>query len=495
MDDANENEEKESGGGFDIRLVKSYLAFAKGAIKARKLTIIALLAVGIVLTGLVVKFIPRTYTCTTVLTTVENAVLDSDRGPRPLAGAKSMVMRHENLELIIKETDLVKKYPWRRPPLLAFKDRMLQGLFGKPDAKTMVAILVGTMEGKIQVDSEDNDLTIIVDWSDRVTAAELAQATLDGFLKIRHRAEISAFQEKMAILDSHASKMREEISGLAEQLDAAAAAAAAEANKAAAKAGASAAPARVAAPLLAARPKTPITDEQLPELRERLASLKQRLTAAEGERSSRIREETAKLDELKLRLTPNHPQVITQDERVAMASQVPSELALMRAEAGDLESQVKQRDAMMKAGVGTSAGAAGGRATAAGGTEQLPNAVAMILSREEGDPALRAQLSGAVVRYGSLRDDVRAAKLSLDTAQAAFNHRYQVVIPVEEPSKPTKPNLLGVAAGGFFLSLLLALLVPIITELRRGVLVEYWQVDAFQLPVLADLRLPPAGKE
>jgi hypothetical protein len=112
------------------------------------------------------------------------------------------------------------------------------------------------------------------------------------------------------------------------------------------------------------------------------------------------------------------------------------------------------------------------------------------LDEEDADPALAAQISGAVVRYGSLRDDVRGAKLSLDTAQAAFNHRYQVVIPVEAPNRPSKPQLGVVAGAGLALTLLLALILPVLLELRRDVLVERWQIDHFQLPVLAELRLP-----
>jgi hypothetical protein len=38
-------------------------------------------------------------------------------------------------------------------------------------------------------------------------------------------------------------------------------------------------------------------------------------------------------------------------------------------------------------------------------------------------------------------------------------------------------------------------LVPIIGELRGGMVVEYWQVRDFQLPVLGELRLPPGSNE
>jgi len=116
--------------------------------------------------------------------------------------------------------------------------------------------------------------------------------------------------------------------------------------------------------------------------------------------------------------------------------------------------------------------------------------VLKLLDRDDVDPAHSAQMSGAVVRYASLRDEVRGAKLALDTAQAAFNHRYQVVIPVEKPNAPIKPKMGVVIGVGIFLSLLLGFGIPVAVELKRGVLVARWQVDHLRFPVLAELRLP-----
>jgi hypothetical protein len=119
-DTGDENEAESSGGGFNIELVRSYLAFAKGALAARKLLMAIVLALGVALAVLVVRLIPRTYSVTTVMMTVDTAVLDGERaGPRSWAGAEGLVMRHENLESLIKETGLLKKYVERRPPSLA----------------------------------------------------------------------------------------------------------------------------------------------------------------------------------------------------------------------------------------------------------------------------------------------------------------------------------------------------------------------------------------
>jgi uncharacterized protein involved in exopolysaccharide biosynthesis len=372
------------------------------------------------------------------------------------------------------------------------KDRIIEGVFGKMDKKTLMAVLVGTLESKLEVTVEKDNLEIKVNWSDKVTAAELAEATKQGFLKMRHTAEISAFQEKMAILDNHAATLRTEVDDLAAQIKASLAAKAAEAAKSGVTPGGTKLKTADAATVVRTiRSRRAPADAALPELRAALDASKKKLATAEDDRRQRMNTERAKLDELKLRLTPMHPQVITQEERLGMASQVSSDLALLRAEVADAEAQLRQREAM----AATSGGAAGAAVRTAAGApgaaaEPLPAEILELLDREDTEPALAAQMSGAVIRYARLRDDVRGSKLALDTAQAAFNHRYQVVIPVEEPNKPSKPNLLVIALAGLVLSLLLGFIVPILLELRSGVIVEKWQVQHLQLPVLAELRLP-----
>ncbi len=492
MEDDSEDNGEGGRGGLNAEVVRSYIAFARRAARAHKLMIGLVLAIGLVLTVLIVRLVPKTYTVTTVLMAVETTVLDGDHGgPRSWAGAEGLILRHENLEALIKGTGLLKKYEPRRPTLLKLKDKIIESAFGPMDDKTLMTVLVGTLESRLTVALEKDTLEITVSWSDAATAAELAEAAKDGFLEMRHRAEISAFQEKMGILDSHASKLREEIDALAIQLNESLHAKAAEKAAALNKDAAGASKGGGLA-LLGLRHRAAISDDQLPELREKLAAMKQKLAAAETDRTNRLSTERAKLDELKVKFTPNHPQVMAQEERLGIASQVPSDLALLRSETADMDAQIRQREAMAKTGqMLPGLGAVATRAPAS--AEPLPSEILSLLDREDADPAVSAQMSGAVIRYGALRDEVRGAKMALDTAQAAFNHRYQVVIPVEVPSKHAKPNLAVVGGACIFLFLLIALALPIVLELRRGVLVERWQVDHFQLPVLAELRLPERG--
>ncbi len=483
-----EDESQEGGSAINVEVLRSYLTFARQAIKRRRLLVGFVGVLGLVLTFLVAKYLPRTYVCETAMMTVTSGVLESDRGPQPLAGAEGMIMSHDSLEQLINSIGLKKKYIERRPPLLALKDRLIAAVFGPMDDKVLTAVLIGTLGSKISVKAEKDTLTIDAEWHDGQTAAEIAEAAREGFLRVRHTAEMSAFQDKMAILDSHAAALRNEISSLAQQMKESLAAKRAE-LEAEAKSGAKGGPAPAIKRTVRARTSgKPAGDEQLPEIKARLATLKQQLAAAEGERNARIRGEEAKLDDLKLRFTPSHPQVITQQERVGIAQQVSSELQQLRGEVQDLESQIRQREAMQQHRPSTIISAT---STEAVGSEPLPVEIIGLLDEEDVDPALHAQISGAVTRYGSLRDDIRGAKLALDTAQAAFVRRYRVTVPVEVPSSPVKPKKAVVLGAGAFLSLIFALLLPILLEIKRDVVVERWQVNQFQLPVLAELRLPP----
>jgi hypothetical protein len=493
MDQApDDNEESgEQGAGLNLEVARSYLNFARNAIVRHRILGVVIAIAGIALTIVIVKYLPRTYTCETVMMTVSSGVLDEDRGPQPLAGAEGMILSHDNLDKLIKDIDLKKKYLTRRPPLLALKDKIIRSVFGPMDDKTLTAVLIGTLGSKMVVDVEKETLTIDVDWSDGETAADIAEAARESFLHLRHTAEISAFQDKMAILDSHAVALRSEIGVLAEQMKQSLAAKRAE-LEAEAKAENAKLPVAVRRPVSVRVTHKAVTDEQLPALRERLATTKQKLSAAENERSARMRDEQTKLEDLKLKFTPSHPQVITQQERFGMASQVSSELMLLRSEVQDMESQIRQREAMQQRPSSSVLSAATSEAL---GSEPLSSEIVGLLDEKDADPALAAQISGAVVRYGSLRDDIRGAKLALDTAQAAFSRRYQVTVPVEVPTSPTKPKKGARIGAGAAIAILLALIVPILLEVRRDVVVERWQVNQLQLPVLAELRLPAGNSK
>jgi uncharacterized protein involved in exopolysaccharide biosynthesis len=493
VDDVDEQAEGAEGSNNQAEMLRSYLAFARRAIAQRWRTALIILGVGFGLTAAAGVYLPRTFSCTTVLMALGNPVLDSRDTSSALTGASDLIMRHENLEAMIKELDLVRNAEARRPPLLSLKDRIMRSLLGDQTEKVKIASLVGTLENKITVTAEKGDLSIKAEWNDGRTAADLAGAARESFIKARHTAEISAFEEKMAILDGYAGKLRVEIGDLAQQLNTARDQKLNEVRaetQSKMKDSAAAQP-RVAPPPVAHH--TIEADTQTPALREKLTALKAKLATAEADHDRRVAEQQSKFEEMKLRLTALHPEVITQGERVAMAQQIPSELALMRSEVKDIQDELTVRESLAPAGSGQTGGGfgAGRIGAAAPGADVLPPDINDLLQRDNLDPALTAQLSGSVMKYTTLRNDLLSTRIDLDTAQAAFNHRYQVIVPAEVPTKADKPKPALIWGAGLILALILSMAVPVLSELRRGVIIERWQVQSLQLPVLAELRLPP----
>ena len=121
MSDLEDDSEEGGGNQNQAELMRSYLAFGKRAIAARWHLSALIGAVGVGLTVGVMILFPRTYKCTTQLMAVGNTVLDGNNYQNPLAGAEGLILRHENLEAIIRDTNLVSNIEARRPPLLKFK--------------------------------------------------------------------------------------------------------------------------------------------------------------------------------------------------------------------------------------------------------------------------------------------------------------------------------------------------------------------------------------
>ena len=232
-----------------------------------------------------------------------------------------MITRNENLETIIRETGLIKKLEERRPPLLKLKDDLRATISGPIPDEYRIAALVGTLRTKISVATEWNTLTISVAWTDGKTAAEIAAAARESFIKSRHSAEMSAFEDKASILEGHSAKLREEIESLAEQIkkrkD--------DKTEQRRLSSATAAPVAAAGPAPIARVeprRSPVSNERLKLTEQELETKKRRLTEFENERDRRVREERAKIADLKLKLTPSHPDVVTAEQRLAILAQV-----------------------------------------------------------------------------------------------------------------------------------------------------------------------------
>jgi DNA repair exonuclease SbcCD ATPase subunit len=381
------------------------------------------------------------------------------------------------------------------------RDRLLDIIRGgHPSEEDVQNGLVSYLQSRLSANSTDSVLTITADWQDPQMASRIVAAAQEIFLESRHVAEISTIQEKITILDGHAVKLRQEIDTMAEQLQHIREDRLAEAGKAA-KDLESAVAAPTGAPAPAAPRRVARTaaeaDADLPRLKEELEQKKHALGEIEGDRKRRLLDARARLAELQPKFTEAHPAVRLAAQYVDSLVHPSEQATALEADIATLTSEIKHREGTKSESSSGSAGSApAAAAPAASAAELLPSKVMKLLDEGVGvDPAVNAQLQSAITKYASLRDSIRSARIELDTAQAAFNHRYKVIEPPEPPSKPSKPKVPLLLAGGLIASLFLALAIPVLAELRSGIMVERWQVNQIKLPILAELPFPGRSSE
>ena len=493
------DEESEDSGTPAGELIKSYLAYAARALGRHRM--LGAITTGSLVAATVVAVIvwPRSYQCVTVVAAQDSHVLDGDRMGGSLGGANEVITSSESVAAIVDELQLVKTWETSLPPLSRFKQRIRKMLRGELPASAKREALIGMVQAALYVQPpgwNESKLIISAEWGDAQTAAKLADAADQSFLRARHVAEISTITEYITILEGHANALREEIQGMATQGQGGEKPQAAKPDAAAA----SAAP-RLAAPAPYIPPKAAAPAEDLSELRALVAQRQDALKAMEAERARRLDNAQQILTELRTKFTSAHPMVATAERNVEELSQDTPALVSLRAELKDARDQLKaktaiqQEEAAFRSPGRTVLPGAAGATPGASSVEPLPADIMRLLQEDnkELDPTISAQFRTAVNKFATLRDKIGTARVDLDTAQAAFKHRYQIVIPAEPPSQPSKPKIPVILGAGLLASLVLGLLATVIAELRTGKVVERWQVDLLGVPLLGDIRWPPGA--
>jgi len=501
--------EEEQSGGIPTELILSYLAFAKQALKKRIVLETTIFVVVTTITVVVAIILPRTYHSESRLMAQRSDVL-ATRGDSigdALRGAPDVVLSRENMEKIVKQLDLVRIWDERRPPVLKLKDTIMTKLRGPLSAKDQADGLVGLMKDKltVTVGNGDGTLTLAADWADPESAAKIVEAAEQNFLESRHSAEISMIADYAAILEEHAADARKDVDNLAEQVRKARKEKIARVKEAIAKPekdkdeaeGALSAPHYVPA----ARPVHTggDADEETARLKTQLEAKQRAISDMESERRRRLLEQQARLADLETKFTEAHPSVLDAKQRILALSKEDPQVASARAEVAELEQDLKRRVSSSQATSGAGSTVlmhASGGLSRPPASETLPPEITDLLrDRDIIDPALAEQFDSALRKYRALRDQISSAQIDLDTAQLAFKHRYKIVAPAEAPTKPIKPKIPVILAGGIIGALLLAFAAAILAELRTDRIMQRWQGQQIALPVLADLRFPPGPSE
>jgi hypothetical protein len=445
---------------------------------------------------------PRTYRCAMTITAQHSPALKSFGGERidALGGAALIVRRRESLEAISKSTDLAKNWVKTRSPLHRIKDRLAEMIRGPVDPRYLEDMMVATLETKLWVETGDGTVTFVAEWGDAAMAARLVETAYQNFLEARHVQEISTVAEYISILEGHSVRAKAEAERVNEELqksrDDEASKLARLANPqpvGAAPAPAAAPPARRAPAPSAAAVMDPAATENAAKLKVLIEAKERTIQGMEDDRNARIRDLQNKLTELKLTYTDEHPFVSHVVLNLDALSKPSAQVVTLQSEVKKLRAELAELTPLAPPPPVARRGAASPDRpqTAVGDPQAVADISRLVLeSAPGGDPALVAQLGVAVQKHTALQAEIGTARIALDTAQAAFKHRYKIVRPAEIPIKAIKPDPPKVIGIGMIGSLVFALLLVIALELRSGRIVERWQVHQLGVPILGELRMP-----
>ncbi len=370
----------------------------------------------------------------------------------PTRTASEFVHQRENLLAIIRETNLTPQAKAET----GGKSRLLGG-----DDEDPLNSLVVRLDRALKVTTGDGVVTISVQWNDPQQAYHIIEAALQNFLEARQVQDITAFDEAIALMQGRVAVLRQQL----EKVEAAEG---------------SSLPADYGSPSSTVVPRTFSTQSQ--QSAEELARLKSLLDAKERavrdlEEARRRRqvELLAQLEERRGIYSDAHPTVIALRRELAAFGPESAQLVALRDEEAKLREEYRARLA----------------AEPRPRTGESNRPAASSVSRA-GPGQESERLREARAQFQNMLGRVNEAQLALDTARAAFKHRYTVIRPAEVPRSPFAPNPLKVFGVGGALSLLLGLFFAVLPDLRAGRVVERWQVERrLDLPVLAEFRAPP----
>ena len=462
------------------------------------------ISLALVMAGLAIgalKVIPKTYESSVTLHAKKSEYLSPDRDGRLTDDADVLLHRREVLADMVERTNLVKEWKARRSPLFRLKDSLYGMLIGVTSDKDLGAIMEAKLNDQLTVATEGDTVTITVSWTDPEIAARLASAAQQAFLEERRVQEVGLLAESMEILRKHSATLEKEITDEISK----ARALVLEKNKAvkaenaqkmadANKKLASQPRAAAAPPSLVDAPTAPVvSDADL----SRIAALETQIKTKEAALANLINASGSAIVELQAKLAQAraiykeaHPVVADLKQQVQAAQAEPPMAGQLRSEIANLESE---RAAL--GGTGTvSSGAS--RARAVRGPALGAGALAALKEVEEfeiTDPDIdyaRSKISWAMRKYSDIQFKLDEGHLNLETAQAAFRHRYRVVTPAEVPNKATKPEPAKVILGAVFGGLAFGVLLVLFLEFRHGLIYESWQVESsLGLPIVADIEI------
>ena len=466
---------------IDWQRVREWAGFVlRSTRRRRKLGLLAFAVAGALSVG-VIAMLPRTYHVETQLLAQKNSLMPALGNPgrtvpsdadAPTRAAPETVLRRDNLVSLMKQTDLMRQWDLTRLPHLKLKDKLVTLLFGPPTEEERTTAVLEYLEKMLKVTTAESTVTIAIDWPNRDLAYRLVDAAQQNFLEQRHGVEVSAIAETITILEGHAASLKESIDAAMEDLN----------RVQATKPGRVARPGP-AAPVVRRDPADEAARAEAAEVKVLLDTKRRAINELEDFRRRRLAELQSELVQKRAVYADAHPAVMTVLQSIASLQEDSPQLASMRAEEKRLQADY---DRVAKSRPGAVA-------APSPASESLRRIVPLIPVEDASGEMARTRLRFAMAKYDSILERIDSARIELETARAAFKYRYSVIRPPTLPKRPEKPNLPLAAVAGFLFSLLAAIGVTTLADVRSGQVLETWQVERLLgLEVLGGVpRSPP----
>lgn len=379
----------------------------------------------------------------------------------PTRAAREILQRRENLTALCRETQFVQKYIDKRPWAIRAKDFVIQKITGKErDPHELESSLVDTLQDRLWVSvSPEGAVTITFQWWDDRIAQDIVEAALQSFLDVRRAAEVKTVAEAMQILEGQKTRLEADIQNTIDAFE--------EKQK----------ELRIPTPARRAAPGRPAGDPELGRLHAELAEHRRTVSDLETARQARLSQLQAQLLQQESVYAADHPALIATRREIDSLSDAPDKVRDLRGAISELEREISRR---------------GGRVAVVAAAPG-PDPYAEARSRlDTMDPRLdfeRGQLGNLLRQHDDLRNRIEAARVEMETAEAAFKHRYSVITPPQLPRGPIKPYGIMFILGGVMGGIAFALFAATAADLTSGRVIERWQVeDQLELPVLAEIR-------
>jgi uncharacterized protein involved in exopolysaccharide biosynthesis len=463
---------------FEWAVVGGYALLIVHAIRRHKL-LFALIWAGVVGLSLgLMAALPKTYDVQTTLQVSRAQVisalssrstpLESDA---PDKRAAETVFRHENLVALVHQTDLVERWPRTRAPLLRVKDMLWQRIFPRQSEEDQLESFVGLLEKKLWVSTSEGTVTIGVHFPDAQLAFQIVEAALQNFLEARHVLEISAIGDAIAILEARTDQAQEALDESVRHLqDVRQGHADAQGRRVARR------PTEMVLP-------TTSPDRETSQLAVQIQAKRRAIADLEEFRRRRTTELQARLEEQKVLYSENHPLVLDTRQSLEALHQESPQIQALRRDLVPLEAEIKQRGLLPDVPL---------KASRVRNSSLKAAALEPVDPNEDQNPEIdyaKSQLRHALARYNGLEDRTDAARLELDSAQAAFKYRYVLIRPAQRPRGPVSPNPALIFLSSLVAGLFLATIGPALVDLLSRRFVEPWQIEhTLGVPLLGELR-------